>query len=77
MTDLETPLRRFRAARKLSLTAAADLFGVHKTTFLRWERSGIVPVSRIVEIERVTGIPRHEIRPDIFLSSLEETRGLA
>lgn len=38
---------------------------VDKSTVLRWERGNITP-RRAIEIEAVSGIPRHELRPDIF-----------
>ena len=31
-----------------------------------WLASKKVPAERIVEVERISGIPRAEIRPDIF-----------
>ena len=32
-------------------------------TLYRWRR---VPAERVTEVERVTGVPRHELRPDVF-----------
>lgn len=29
----------------------------------QWER---VPLSRVFEVERITGVPRHDLRPDFF-----------
>lgn len=57
-------LREFRSDRTLG--EAARLLGVDKTTLLRWE-DGIVkiPHDRVLEVERVTGISRHELRPDL------------
>lgn len=43
---------------------------VHKTTVMRWERDG-APLDRVVEVERVTGIPRAELRPDVFVEAAE------
>lgn len=59
---------KFRKDRKdLTLNEVADLFGVDRTTILRWERSDPpVPVKRLAEIEEKTGIPRWVLRPDIF-----------
>ena len=57
----------FRKERGLTLDAAADVFGVNRRTLIRWEQSAPpVPIKRIVEIEAITGIPRDELRPDIF-----------
>lgn len=49
----------------MTLQAFGNLFGVHKATVLRWEDRDI-PVERVNEISRVTGIPRIDLRPDIF-----------
>lgn len=35
------------------------------STILSWPR---VPAERVVEIEEKTGIPRHELRPDLHLA---------
>lgn len=57
----------FRKDQKLTLDAAASLFGVNRTTILRWEQGEVpIPVKRLEQIERTTGIPRRELRPDIF-----------
>ena len=59
------PLRSYRLRTGLTLQQLAGRIGVHKTTILRWEE-GRVPAERMVEIERVTGLPRRELRPDLF-----------
>ena len=65
MTETHSLLRSYRKAAKRSLESLAAEFGVHKTTLLRWEESG-VPVDRVGDVERETGIPRAKLRPDIF-----------
>lgn len=51
----------------MSLEAFGALFSpaVHASTVLQWQR-GRVTAERAVEIERITGIPRASLRPDIF-----------
>lgn len=62
-----SPLKKHRETKGKSLEAAAIDLGVHKTTLLRWEKGTVaVPVNRLQDVERITGIPRHELRPDIF-----------
>jgi len=34
-----------------------------------WRARGRVPADRIVELERITGVPRERLRPDLFDSS--------
>jgi DNA-binding XRE family transcriptional regulator len=62
-----TPLAKFRHDSETSLDDAAKHFGVNKTTFWRWEAGKVsIPVARIVEFETFTGIPREQLRPDVF-----------
>jgi DNA-binding transcriptional regulator YdaS (Cro superfamily) len=41
---------------------AADL-GITPQAISQWER---VPLNRVFDVERITGIPRDELRPDFF-----------
>lgn len=53
-----------KAAEKAGgLTKLADMLGVRHQTFYAWKR---VPAERVRDIERITGIPAHELRPDLF-----------
>jgi transcriptional regulator with XRE-family HTH domain len=58
------PLKRYRDAADLSLEELAAKFRVNKSTVMRWEAR--VPANRVVAIERVTGIPRQRLRPDLY-----------
>lgn len=60
-----SPITAYRKAKDQSLEKFGALFGVNKTTVRYWERKQ-VPPERVPEIERVTGISRHHLRPDIF-----------
>jgi hypothetical protein len=68
MNDV-SPLTRFRLAQtpKVTLEMLGSRFAppLHKATILRWERSGI-PAERVLEVERITGVSRHQLRPDLF-----------
>ncbi|MFT8944387.1 MAG: YdaS family helix-turn-helix protein [Acetobacter pasteurianus] len=51
----------------------AEICGLRShTTPIRWKR---VPPHHVVAIEQATGIPREELRPDIFLKA--ESTGVA
>lgn len=41
----------------------ASLLGVRHQSFYSWKR---IPAERVLEIERLTGVPRHELRPDLY-----------
>lgn len=38
-------------------------FNISQAAVSQW---GKIPVERVLDIERLTGIPRHELRPDIY-----------
>lgn len=59
----------------MTLAQLAAIFGVHKTTVMRWEDGG-PPPERVLEIERATGVPRHELRPDIYPAPSAPTASL-
>lgn len=52
-----------------TLKAAAKLLGVSAVQVFRYEK-GLrrIPAERVAEVSRVTGIPRHELRPDLYES---------
>jgi len=60
-TDLKSRLRQ----RGIRLVALATSANVHKATVTRWMQQRI-PAERVIEVERITGIPRHELRPDLY-----------
>ena len=51
-----------KARRGLRLQIAAGL-GLHNSAVYQWRR---VPASRVLDVERITGISRHELRPDLY-----------
>jgi DNA-binding transcriptional regulator YdaS (Cro superfamily) len=40
--------------------------GVHYTSVIGWRNANRVPAQRVIAVERATGVPRHEIRADIY-----------
>lgn len=52
------------AAKKAGgLVALARRLGISHQSFYKWER---VPAERVAAISAIAGIPRHELRPDIY-----------
>lgn len=70
----DTPLYRYRQRAEKTLEALASQARVDKSTWLRWEE-GKAPVNRLADIESITGIPRYELRPDIFVAARTGTGG--
>jgi DNA-binding transcriptional regulator YdaS (Cro superfamily) len=65
MSDLRERFRAVASEKFGGLTGLAAALGC-STQALRWWRTHYVPAERVVEIERVTGIPREELRPDLY-----------
>jgi DNA-binding transcriptional regulator YdaS (Cro superfamily) len=59
------PLAGVRLAAKAAggMRPLARLLGIAHPALYRWRQ---IPAGRIVEIERLTGVPRHLLRPDLY-----------
>ncbi len=62
MADPQEALQRAKQAAGGGGALAREL-GITAQALSQWDE---VPVMRVLEVERVTGIPRHELRPDIY-----------
>lgn len=48
-------------------TKAAARLGIdNPSVVLNWRARKQVPADRVIEIEKLTGVSRHKLRPDIF-----------
>jgi DNA-binding transcriptional regulator YdaS (Cro superfamily) len=65
-TGATTALERaVRAAG--NATRLAEVCGVTPQAVYQWRRKrGKVPVECVLRVEQFTGVPRHELRPDIY-----------
>ena len=60
--DEKTPLERaIEAAGGVRPLAAA--LGITAEAIYVWKQC---PVMRVLDVERISGIPRHELRPDVY-----------
>ena len=50
-------------ARAGGLQALGRMLGISKQAIDQWRR---VPAERVLEVERLTGISRYQLRPDVF-----------
>ncbi|MDQ0305303.1 transcriptional regulator [Ancylobacter polymorphus] len=64
---MSTMLRTWRAEAQLDANSAATGVGVSLPTWSRWETGRRrVPAERVLDVERITGISRHDLRPDLY-----------
>jgi DNA-binding transcriptional regulator YdaS (Cro superfamily) len=45
------------------VNALARLLGIEPSAVVRWRD---IPAHRIIQIEQATGVPREELRPDLY-----------
>ena len=46
-------------------TRLAEKLGIAQPSIQQWRARG-VPAERVIAVEAATGVPRHELRPDIY-----------
>lgn len=64
LTTEKANLPSLLSSRGLRPIDLARLLEVDKSTVSRWAEDG-VPFHRVLDVERVTGIPRADLRPDL------------
>jgi len=57
-----TPLQKAIAAAG-NRSELARRLGIKVQSIQQWDR---IPAERVIDIERVTGVPRQELRPDLY-----------
>lgn len=62
---LNTPLSIKLWERGFRMADLASALQIHKANLSRWARTG-VPADRVRAVESITGIPRNELRPDLY-----------
>jgi DNA-binding transcriptional regulator YdaS (Cro superfamily) len=67
MVEVDESLVRTVIDKLGGATVAARVLDVSgPNVILNWRKRGQVPADKVLEIERLTGISRHELRADIF-----------
>lgn len=62
----KTAFATFRENTKITLDATAERFAVDRKTILRWESGeSLIPADRLEDVERISGISRRLLRPDL------------
>ena len=73
MPNSQEALRRAKEAAGNGRTLAEKL-GITAQALSQWAR---VPHLRVLDVERITGVPRHELRPDLYPPPANEFLGAA
>lgn len=61
------PIRTFRDAKSLTLQQFGEMVGLRKALVWKYENGRLrVPAELVPKIEEATGIPRHQLRPDLW-----------
>lgn len=65
--DIPPPVAAGRRAIEMAGGPAvvARHFGIRLTAIPQWRERGI-PATRVLGMEKLTGVSRHELRPDVF-----------
>lgn len=66
-----TPLSEILVKREMKMAGFARAIGVHKATVHRWVHGKQVPPQQAIRIEALVGIPREQLRPDLWPSKSE------
>jgi len=59
----KTPLQRAKEAVGGNTALALAITGITPQAISQWDQ---IPLNRVFDVERATGIPRAELRPDFF-----------
>jgi DNA-binding transcriptional regulator YdaS (Cro superfamily) len=60
--------------RSFGVSRLAGELGVTHGAVSQWRR---IPAERVIEIERITGISREKLRPDLYPSNAPSTQAIA
>lgn len=60
--DISHGMALIREQRGLLSKVAAEI-GVTRAAVVKWRR---IPAERVSRVSEITGIPRHELRPDLW-----------
>jgi len=63
-TPANPPTRAAAAAGGQSVLARA--LNIKPQAVQNWCAAGRIPAERVLAVESITGIPRHELRPDLY-----------
>ena len=63
-----TPKTKSALLKAASRGEIARRLNINLSAVSRWFSRGKVPAERVVSVEAITGVPRHLIRPDLYVT---------
>ncbi|WP_286718300.1 YdaS family helix-turn-helix protein [Devosia sp. 63-57] len=64
---MNSPLKDWREKSRHGVESAARAIGVTAAMWSRWENGRRkIPAERCLEVERLTGVSRYILRPDVY-----------
>lgn len=51
------------ASKAGGVVALSKALGLSRAAVSQWKR---IPIERVIDVERLTGVPRADLRPDVF-----------
>ena len=60
---MKNDITKFAMFKAGGITALAKTLRISQPSVSKWDK---VPASRVLQVEEITGISRHELRPDVF-----------
>lgn len=73
---MASPLNELLTTRGLTMADLSRLLGVNKSTVSRWALRRI-PAERVIDVERVSGVSRQSLRPDLYPSDFAPPQQVA
>lgn len=63
------PFQKYLEAERGRSGKLAAALGIAPSAVSQWKR---VPAERVLEVEKITGVPRHDLRPDLYPEAVAE-----
>ena len=52
--------------QKIKVSELASRLEISRGSVYKWKWADKIPAERVLQVESITGIPRRELRPDLF-----------
>ena len=73
MDDIKDEIRTACIRKGLTFATMAEAMQLDPSTVSQWFRRGRIPAERVLTVERLTGVTRSMLRPDLYPRSSGRT----